>query len=462
MVVHRRKRREALRGAEEDTLDLIFESFTQDQWAVLLSAPLERAAAKGERRLAQKLLEAGADIGDALHAAIGGGHGEIMNDLLEDGASFDAEDEDGYTPLHTAAYYGKTEMVQQLLLNFPEDGASLLDAKNKHDETPLHIAAYDGKTEIVQQLLLKGAQKDAFNADNDTPLVLAADQDHLESALVLLTAGADVNLRYGDHGTTVLHHVAEKGKVKILRALIENGADVDASSDGGDGGTALHAAAGRNKAQAVDVLIKAGANIEARDQAGCTPLHRASFERSPAAFVCLLKHGAAVNAQDGHLKTPLMQTAFKAGFLGSAKMVDALLRSGADETMVDDSGLKAADMIGKHQHDVFSKGRRSVKDVKRVRKLLANAPTDRVWRRRGYFVLCRAHPDRVQQYQVIGDEHRRSTGCGSRSCVEVARAEGSEGYSTTHACAGANWAAVVVKVVGLHEEGIFRAIVGYL
>ena len=42
-----------------------------------------------------------------------------------------------------------------------------------------------------------------------------------------------------------------------------------------------------------------------------------------------------------------------------------------------------------------------VEDVERVRELLANAPADRAWRRRGYLVLCRAHPDRVQQNQVM-------------------------------------------------------------
>ncbi len=32
----------------------------------------------------------------------------------------------------------------------------------------------------------------------------------------------------------------------------------------------------------------------------------------------------------------------------------------------------------------------------RVRNLLARAPADRAWRRRGLMVLCRAHPDRLR------------------------------------------------------------------
>lgn len=33
-------------------------------------------------------------------------------------------------------------------------------------------------------------------------------------------------------------------------------------------------------------------------------------------------------------------------------------------------------------------------DVRRVKELLANAPTGRAWRRRGLLILCRAFPDR--------------------------------------------------------------------
>lgn len=40
-------------------------------------------------------------------------------------------------------------------------------------------------------------------------------------------------------------------------------------------------------------------------------------------------------------------------------------------------------------------------DVKYVRQLLTSAPADRAWRRPGYLVLCRAHPDRMQQVQDI-------------------------------------------------------------
>lgn len=44
-----------------------------------------------------------------------------------------------------------------------------------------------------------------------------------------------------------------------------------------------------------------------------------------------------------------------------------------------------------------------------VGKLLANAPADKAWRRRGYLVLCRAHPDRLQQNQIINGANHATT-----------------------------------------------------
>ena len=80
------------------TVDLIFEALTSEQWAELLKAPLEQAAAVGERYLTRKLLHAGANIGDALHEAIRGGYGNIVKCLLANGAAVLAKNTDGDTP----------------------------------------------------------------------------------------------------------------------------------------------------------------------------------------------------------------------------------------------------------------------------------------------------------------------------------------------------------------------------
>lgn len=49
---NKRKKREALRGGEEETSDLLAQVLTSEQWMELLRVPLERAVAKGNRGLA--------------------------------------------------------------------------------------------------------------------------------------------------------------------------------------------------------------------------------------------------------------------------------------------------------------------------------------------------------------------------------------------------------------------------
>ena len=386
-AIANRRTREALRGAEVLAFDLIFEVLTSQQLAELLTASLEHAAAKGKRELAQRLVGAGAKVGNALHEAIRGGHGDIASDLVESGASLAAKDGDGFPPLHVAALWGETE--------------------------------------VAQLLMLKGADKDAFDEGNWTPLSLAVGGGNLATTMVLLTAGADVSIRCGPLNTILTHEAAYKmGNVEILRAVIEHGADVNAVDTHQD-----------------------------------TPLHCASYNRHNRheALLCLLEHGATVNTQTADLETPLMQAAIEAGRQGAAEVVDSLLRAGADETIVDHHGRKAFDMIGwdVEEHD------RLAEDFERVRQLLANAPADRAWRRRGYLVLCRAHPDRVQG-QVIGSTHHADTGRRNRNFEEMARVGKVVGGNIVDEKDGGGWTVVISKVLRLEEEGIFRTIVGYL
>eukprot|EP00752_Nemacystus_decipiens_P006565 g5911.t1 len=419
--------REALRGVEVLAFDFIFEVLASQQLAELLTVPLERAAAKGKRDLAQSLFRAGAGIGNALHEAIRGGHGEIASDLV--------------------------------------DGGAALDTKHADDgDTPLHAAARHGETEVAELLLLKGADKDVLNFSKETPLYLAAFLGNSAIALALLAAGADTSLRCRYNKTLVIHIAARQGSVEILRAVIERGMDVDDVEEAGNY-TALHFASRYNNAGCIDVLLEAGANIEVRNMNGVTPLHVAADMVNHEALLCLLKHGATANAQETYeLETPLMHAVRMAGAPpGAAPLVDSLLRAGADETLLAIDGRKPADMIG-----FFGDGLEDhladdhlADDVERVRELLANAPADRAWRRRGYLVLCRAHPDRMQQDQATSSDHHTDAARGSRSCAEVARVGEVEGGSGVDESTG-DWTVVVSKLLLLQEEGIFRTIVGYL
>lgn len=417
-------RREVLRGEEEKVFDLIAGALTAQKWAELLKTPLERAAARGNRGLAQKLVRAGAEVGSALHEAVLGGHGGIVNDLLENGAS--------------------------------------VATKNGHCETVLHHAAQKGDTAIVKVLLQKGADKDALDSRWWTPLYLATFFEHEAAALALLAAGADANLRYDTARSTVVHVATRKGHAAVLKAAIENGANADTADVYKYQDTPLHEAGSFNNVAAIDVLMEAGANIAARNGSGCTPLHYAVIEVRLEALRSFLQHGVDVNTANKANETSLYYAACTGGTRGAAKMVDLLLRSGADETIADQDGIKAAEVVGSWVEE----GERLAEDVYHVRELLANAPADRNWRRRGYLVLCRAHPDRAQLEQGQGRSdgaEQNGTNQRTSSHSDLQRAVRADRNKVAgEESAGDGWAGVVKKALVLQEEDIFRTIVGYL
>lgn len=234
---------------------------------------------RATRGLAQKLLGAGAEIGDGLHDAIWGGHEDIASDLLKSGAPTDAK-----------------------------------DTSRRGGYTPLHVAAMRGQTKVVQLPLLNGADKDALDDEEHTPLYTAVlSFEPAAAALALMAAGADVNLRCGPHKQSVVHLAARENLVDIaiLKAAIENGADVNAADESQT--TPLHYAARYGRGEAVDMLVEAGANVKARDDTDSTLLHEASSDGCLDASLALLKHGAEINAQNIYLLTPLYLAATTAG-----------------------------------------------------------------------------------------------------------------------------------------------------
>lgn len=117
----RKAQRQALRGVEKDVFDLVFEDLPSYQRAKFLQEPLVLAAARGSLGLVRKLIEAGAEIRGARRAAAIGGHADVVDHLLENGASCWEIDTSGSNLLHVVAATGHTEVVRRLLLKAGAD-----------------------------------------------------------------------------------------------------------------------------------------------------------------------------------------------------------------------------------------------------------------------------------------------------------------------------------------------------
>ena len=125
-----------------------------------------------------------------LHDAVEKGNLGRVKLLIEQGADKDKSDSYGDTPLRTASFFGRHEVVQYLV----EQGASL-DKGDNQGQTPLTAASVFGYLEIVRCLLEQGANRDKADNNGNTPLHKAAGNGRLEIAMLLMSYGADLNAR---------------------------------------------------------------------------------------------------------------------------------------------------------------------------------------------------------------------------------------------------------------------------
>jgi hypothetical protein len=114
------------------------------------------------------------------------------------------------------------------------------------------------------------------------------------------------------------------GHNKVVKILLEKGADVDAK--GGCLGTALQAAASNGEEEIVAILLEKGADVNAQGGSFGTALQVAISEGEEKIVVMLLEKGADVNAQGGPLGTALQVAVYR----GKEEIVAMRLENGAD------------------------------------------------------------------------------------------------------------------------------------
>lgn len=165
--------------------------------------------------------------------------------------------------LHTAAY-GTTEEVRSIL-----DSGIDVNARNEGSrETALMTAAGGGNLETVRLLVEHGADINAKSVEGGTALLVAIEQHNEDVVDYLLAHGANANDKLSvEPGLTALCMAAQRGYLRILKALLDAGADTEKRA--GDGSTALVNAAFKGHDDIACELIKAGADKRAKS-AGMT------------------------------------------------------------------------------------------------------------------------------------------------------------------------------------------------
>ena len=145
-------------------------------------------------------------------------------------------------------------------------------------------------------------------------------------------------------GETLLQSAAAKGKLAVVKLLLDSGAAVDGLQE--PGLTALHYAAANGHKAVVDLLLSMGAKAGAQTESGVTPLSLAARRGYESVVKALLAAGAPVNAAPkelGSSETEDLQYRISAGQTplhlaagaGYAGLVELLLAKGAEVNAVD-------------------------------------------------------------------------------------------------------------------------------
>ncbi|WP_265027666.1 ankyrin repeat domain-containing protein [Wolbachia endosymbiont (group B) of Chorthippus parallelus] len=283
-----------------------------------------------------------------LHYAASLGYQRSAETLINNNANItDAKDADDSNPLHIAIAHGRKNIVEFFL---QEPRETLIESKGKDDWTPLHYAAYENQLPVVKFLIEKGANIDATGLSEETPLQLAVEKgdSHREVAKLLRSRALfntvkqedlgddlkgsftdEIDVNYSNSSNwTPLHHAALNGYLKIVKFLIEKGANVDARTDDRD--KPLHYSAKNGHKNVVKFFLEEkGLSVDELGKENWTPLHYATLDDHFDVVEYLVKErGANIDARSVNGTTPLdlvksEETKVKEVLLGKA-LVDAV------------------------------------------------------------------------------------------------------------------------------------------
>ena len=248
--------------------------------------------------------------------------------LLKNGASANARDAQGNTPLILSAAYGTPATVKLLL-----DAGADVNAANAAGATALMRGVFDAQR--VKLLLAHGANPNLHSSFGNTAVILAArSADSHRTVSLLLDHGAEANAT-NNWGATALSAACAGGDIETAKILLDRGADPNAApklcEEGflfAGGRTPLAWAAFRGNVPLVRLLISHGAEVNAEAMLG-TPLAQAAWADRLEAAQVLIASGAHVD-QAGHAEsyTPLHWAA--SSDCGDPALVKLLLDHGAD------------------------------------------------------------------------------------------------------------------------------------
>lgn len=284
----------------------------------------------------------------------------LVDLLLDRGASLNQPSSDGWTPLKHAVQNNQQETIRRLVTRRPHPAqVKLRDPYT--GISALNLALSHDLPQVAHILIEHGADVNEKFPDKSTPLIHAVKARNGNMVWKLLQEKADLNYQ-DDERMTALHYAIEARDRSSTWLLITHGADLSIRDNKGcsaldyaisrddisiawllceqgtvidaannEGRTALHMASILGYLKAVNFLLQKGAKRDPIDDEGHTPLHHAAVNRHGATVRLLVSCGADVNAKDNDGATPL----HRAVQYRRMDMIQLLAGQGADLDIFD-------------------------------------------------------------------------------------------------------------------------------
>ena len=258
--------------------------------------------------------------------------------------------------------------------NVQKAAADLISSQRGHSTSNVQEAAYSGDLLVVEKFLQKGISINDIQGEYGTALQAAANAGHDSMVRFLLEKGASVNARGGIYGSA-LNAAAAKGHSAIAAMLLDAGAEMTSicQSDAGpyplelgdytaSSFTPLHLAVFGRHLKVIRILLDRGADIRAVTQVGDNALHLATYPRNRShskyfgdtrttcsrVFEILLNRGLDINSRNYVGNTPLHELVghipFSRSPLDVIRAARLMLQDGADLDIKNNAGHTPREM----------------------------------------------------------------------------------------------------------------------
>ncbi|KAK3279073.1 hypothetical protein CYMTET_13009 [Cymbomonas tetramitiformis] len=169
-----------------------------------------------------------------------------------------------------------------------------------------------------------------------------------EVATALIESGSEVDARTSQGGLTPLHCATAKGKLEVIRVLVDSGAQLDVRDK--EGRTPLHLAVEHARKEAALLLLRHGADPNVASADGATALHRAALR--PRQFISVESSGnsaqprgeTSLRPEDSHALHPEAPTGAKSDSSRHVTWAEALTGAGADASIKNEEGKLAIEV----------------------------------------------------------------------------------------------------------------------